>query len=130
MSPSCRSGASLVVSSAVKSNHKNQPTHQVTLREIPPPLTHGPALFLGVGSDFLVKALHASRVWCLVVASLIFTLAQLCALNIVNPHYLGFVSALSGLGYGFLLPDPSIRNPTRPESRQPRSLVGLGAASG
>jgi len=25
-----------------------------------------------------------------------------CALNIVNPHYLALVSGLSGLGYGFL----------------------------
>lgn len=56
----------------------------------------------GVGSDFLVKVLHASRVWCLVIASLIFSVAQICALNIENPNYLGFVSGLSGLGYGFL----------------------------
>ncbi|KAI3332317.1 MFS general substrate transporter [Xylariaceae sp. AK1471] len=59
-------------------------------------------LLSGVGSDFLVKVLHASRVWCLVIASLIFSLAQICALNIINPHLLGFVSGFSGLGYGFL----------------------------
>ncbi|KAI0405013.1 MFS general substrate transporter [Xylaria palmicola] len=59
-------------------------------------------LLSGVGSDFLVKVLHASRVWCLVIASVVFSLAQICALNIVNPHLLGFVSGLSGLGYGFL----------------------------
>ncbi|KAI1120884.1 MFS general substrate transporter [Nemania abortiva] len=59
-------------------------------------------LLSGVGSDFLVKVLHASRVWCLVIASVIFSLAQICALNIVNPHLLGFVSGFSGLGYGFL----------------------------
>ena len=46
--------------------------------------------------------LHANRVWCLVAASLIFAVAQICALNITNPHALGFVSGLSGLGYGFL----------------------------
>ncbi len=46
--------------------------------------------------------LHASRVWCLVVASVIFCIAQVCALNITNPHLLGFVSGFSGLGYGFL----------------------------
>jgi MFS family permease len=46
--------------------------------------------------------LHASRVWCLVIAGFIFTVAQLCALNMVNPNLLGFVSGLSGLGYGFL----------------------------
>ncbi|CAK7211495.1 hypothetical protein SBRCBS47491_001145 [Sporothrix bragantina] len=56
----------------------------------------------GVGSDFLVKRLHASRVWCLVIAAIIFVGAQVCAINIVNPHYLGLVSSLSGLGYGFL----------------------------
>ncbi|KAI0429422.1 MFS general substrate transporter [Xylaria sp. FL1042] len=59
-------------------------------------------LLSGVGSDFLIKVLHASRVWCLVIASIIFSLAQICALNIVNPHLLGFVSGFSGLGYGFL----------------------------
>lgn len=46
--------------------------------------------------------MHASRVWCLVVASGIFSLAQICALNVTNPHMLGFVSGFSGLGYGFL----------------------------
>lgn len=56
----------------------------------------------GVGSDFLVKKLHASRVWCLVVATIVFFLAQVCALTIENPHYLAFVSGFSGLGYGFL----------------------------
>jgi MFS family permease len=49
-----------------------------------------------------VKVLRASRVWCLVIASGIFSIAQLCALNIVNPNLLGFVSGFSGLGYGFL----------------------------
>lgn len=57
---------------------------------------------LGVGSDFLVKVLHASRIWCLVVAGTIFFIAQICALSIINPHLLGLVSGLSGLGYGFL----------------------------
>ncbi|PSR81892.1 major facilitator superfamily domain-containing protein [Coniella lustricola] len=59
-------------------------------------------LLSGVGSDFLVKILHASRVWCLVIAGSIFFVAQFCAMNIINPHLLGFVSGLSGLGYGFL----------------------------
>ncbi|KAI0152289.1 MFS general substrate transporter [Hypoxylon sp. NC0597] len=59
-------------------------------------------LLSGVGSDFLVKVLHASRVWCLVIASGIFSIAQICALNVTNPHLLGFVSGFSGLGYGFL----------------------------
>jgi len=56
----------------------------------------------GVGSDFLVKVLRASRAWCLVIACFVFCVAQLCALSIENPHLLGFVSGLSGLGYGFL----------------------------
>ncbi|KAK4186879.1 major facilitator superfamily domain-containing protein [Podospora australis] len=59
-------------------------------------------LLSGVGSDFLVKVVRASRVWCLVIASLVFFIAQIFALNVVNPHFLGFVSGLSGLGYGFL----------------------------
>ncbi|KAK3391018.1 major facilitator superfamily domain-containing protein [Podospora didyma] len=59
-------------------------------------------LLSGVGSDFLVKVLKASRAWCLVVASFVFCIAQVCALNTTNPHFLGFVSGLSGLGYGFL----------------------------
>lgn len=59
-------------------------------------------LLSGVGSDFLVKVLKSSRVWCLVVASGIFSIAQICALNVTNPHLLGFVSGFSGLGYGFL----------------------------
>ncbi|KAI9167265.1 membrane protein [Paramyrothecium foliicola] len=56
----------------------------------------------GVGSDFLVKHLHANRVWCLVVACCVFLVAQVCALNITDPKHLYFVSTLSGLGYGFL----------------------------
>jgi MFS family permease len=59
-------------------------------------------LLSGVGSDFLVKVLKASRLWCLTVASLIFLVAQLFALNVQNPHYLGLVSGFTGLAYGFL----------------------------
>ncbi|KAK3318632.1 major facilitator superfamily domain-containing protein [Apodospora peruviana] len=59
-------------------------------------------LVSGVGSDFLVKVLKASRAWCLVVASFIFFVAQVCALNITNPQLLWLLSGLSGLGYGFL----------------------------
>ncbi|KAK1755975.1 major facilitator superfamily domain-containing protein [Echria macrotheca] len=59
-------------------------------------------LLSGVGSDFLVKNIGASRAWCLVIASFVFSVAQVFALNVVNPHLLGFVSGLSGLGYGFL----------------------------
>jgi fucose permease len=56
----------------------------------------------GVGSDFLVNKLHASRLWCLVAACAIFIFAQICALNVENPHWLGLVSGPSGLAYGFL----------------------------
>ncbi|KFZ02928.1 hypothetical protein V502_11379 [Pseudogymnoascus sp. VKM F-4520 (FW-2644)] len=59
-------------------------------------------LLSGVGSDVLVRRLQASRTWCLTLASAIFTIAQLLALTIRDPHYLLFVSSLSGLAYGFL----------------------------
>jgi MFS family permease len=38
----------------------------------------------------------------LVVASSVFFIAQVFALNVTNPHFLFLVSGLSGLGYGFL----------------------------
>ncbi|KAF4512941.1 hypothetical protein G6O67_000268 [Ophiocordyceps sinensis] len=59
-------------------------------------------LLSGVGSDFLVKSLHASRLWCLFVACIVFLVAQVFALSVQNPHLLGLVSAFSGLGHGFL----------------------------
>ncbi|KAJ6444218.1 MFS transporter [Purpureocillium lavendulum] len=59
-------------------------------------------LLSGVGSDFLVKSLGASRLWCLFIACLVFLVAQASALSIGNPHLLGLVSGLSGMGYGFL----------------------------
>lgn len=58
-------------------------------------------IYIGVGSDWLVKNLQANRMWCLVLAIFLFLLAQVCALTISNPHLLVFVSGLSGLGYGF-----------------------------
>lgn len=33
---------------------------------------------------------------------MLFFLAQIAALNIINPHFLGLVSGLSGIAYGFL----------------------------
>ncbi|KAK6585084.1 hypothetical protein PZA11_001811 [Diplocarpon coronariae] len=59
-------------------------------------------LMSGVGSDFLAKVLHASRWWCLTIASLVFFAAQCFALSIENPHYLHWVSSLTGIAYGFL----------------------------
>ncbi|KAK6219578.1 major facilitator superfamily transporter [Colletotrichum tabaci] len=59
-------------------------------------------LLSGVGSDFIVKVLHGSRVWCLVASSAVFFVAQILALHVINPHLLGLVSGLSGIAYGFL----------------------------
>ncbi|TVY17539.1 putative membrane protein [Lachnellula arida] len=59
-------------------------------------------LFSGVGSDFLHKVLHASRLWCLTLAAVIFLIVQVAALNITNPHQLVIVSSFTGLAYGFL----------------------------
>jgi len=55
----------------------------------------------GVGSDFIVKRLHASRTWCLAISSGIFMVAQLSAMVITNPHFLFIVSSFTGLAYGF-----------------------------
>jgi MFS family permease len=59
-------------------------------------------LLSGAGSDLLVKKLNMNRMWCLFVSALTFTAAQFSALQIQNPHYLAFVSALTGLAYGVL----------------------------
>ncbi|KAF4591524.1 MFS transporter [Ophiocordyceps camponoti-floridani] len=59
-------------------------------------------LISGIGSDFLAKRLHASRIWCLAIACVVFLAAQVSALVIQNPNFLGFVSGLSGFGYGLL----------------------------
>ncbi|TQV96630.1 hypothetical protein V2A60_002984 [Cordyceps javanica] len=59
-------------------------------------------LLSGIGSDFLVKKLGASRVWCLVMSGLLFTVAQLCGLTISTPIYLFLLSSLSGVAYGLL----------------------------
>ena len=59
-------------------------------------------LLSGVGSDVLIKRLHASRIWCLVASAAIFAAAQFLALLIENPSFLFLVSSLTGLGYGAL----------------------------
>ncbi|KAI9689652.1 MAG: hypothetical protein M1820_010122 [Bogoriella megaspora] len=59
-------------------------------------------LLSGVGSDFVVKTLHASRFWNLFVSSLVFTIAQVAALQIINPRSLWLLSSLTGLAYGAL----------------------------
>jgi MFS family permease len=59
-------------------------------------------LISGIGSDYLVKNLHKSRFWCLVVSSSIFALAQFAALSVSSPTWLWLVSSLNGLGYGAL----------------------------
>lgn len=50
----------------------------------------------GIGSDVIVKKLHASRFWCLLVSAIIFSIGQLCGTQIGNPHLLPFVSAITG----------------------------------
>lgn len=59
-------------------------------------------LLSGVGSDMLVKKLSMSRFWCLFISSCVFCAAQVCAIKIENPNYLGFVSGVTGVAYGFL----------------------------
>jgi len=59
-------------------------------------------LLSGIGSDILIKRLHASRIWCLVASAAIFAGAQLLALLIQNPNFLFLVSSLTGLAYGAL----------------------------
>jgi MFS family permease len=56
----------------------------------------------GVGSDYLNQKLRMSRFWCLVISATVFTVAQICALQVENPHFLYLVSCLTGLGYGAL----------------------------
>ena len=59
-------------------------------------------LFSGAGSDLIVRKLHMNRMWCFFISALTFAAAQFCALQIQNPHYLAFVSGLTGLAYGIL----------------------------
>lgn len=50
----------------------------------------------GIGSDLIVKKLHASRHWCIFLSAMIFCVAQICGATIGNPHLLGFVSGING----------------------------------
>ncbi|KAM5432105.1 hypothetical protein MferCBS31731_007606 [Microsporum ferrugineum] len=59
-------------------------------------------LLSGIGSDFVVKRLHMSRFWCLFVASILFCISQFGGSKISDPHYLPFVSSMTGLAYGML----------------------------
>jgi hypothetical protein len=59
-------------------------------------------LLSGIGSDFLVSKLNASRFWCLFVSAGIFCIVQVLATVISDPHYLVLVSGLTGLAYGIL----------------------------
>jgi len=59
-------------------------------------------LLSGIGSDVIVKKLHMSRFWCIIISSLVFCAAQVAGATIENPNSLVFVSGLTGLGYGFL----------------------------
>ena len=44
----------------------------------------------------IVKNLHLSRFWCLVISSCIFCVGQICGASIWNPHFLPFVAGLNG----------------------------------
>ncbi|ORY18588.1 major facilitator superfamily domain-containing protein [Clohesyomyces aquaticus] len=59
-------------------------------------------LLSGIGSDLIVKKLHGSRFWCAALSASVFSLAQILALRIENPHFLYLVSGLCGLAYGVL----------------------------
>jgi MFS family permease len=54
----------------------------------------------GVSSDIVVRKTGLSRLWMVVMAGIIFWIAQISALSIDNPHLLYLVATLSGLGYG------------------------------
>ncbi|RKF64572.1 putative membrane protein [Erysiphe neolycopersici] len=56
----------------------------------------------GIGSDFLVKILKVSRLWCLVFASTLFFVAQIFAITVTDPRMLFLVTAPTGLAYGFV----------------------------
>lgn len=49
----------------------------------------------------IVRRLHASRYWCILISSCIFGIAQACGAQIEKPELLIFVSGLTGLAYGF-----------------------------
>ncbi|KAL2000969.1 hypothetical protein VTN02DRAFT_2415 [Thermoascus thermophilus] len=55
----------------------------------------------GIGSDFLVQ-LRLSRLWCLFLSAVVFTVSQLAGAAIAGPHALALVSTATGLAYGFL----------------------------
>lgn len=53
----------------------------------------------------MVKKLHMSRFWCLLVGSVVDCVAQICGARVENPHMLIFVSALTGCK--LIAPSPS-----------------------
>ena len=55
----------------------------------------------GIGSDWLIHH-NSSRFWTLVASSSVFTLAQIVAMTLENPHHLYWLSGLTGLAYGAL----------------------------
>ncbi|KAK2742758.1 hypothetical protein FQN55_007699 [Onygenales sp. PD_40] len=59
-------------------------------------------LLSGIGSDFLVKKLHMSRLWCVFVSAILFCVGQFAGFQVSNPHHLVIVSGITGLAYGFL----------------------------
>ena len=50
----------------------------------------------GIGSDVIVKRLHASRWWCVFISGLMFLVAEISGARIENPHLLPFLSGMTG----------------------------------
>jgi hypothetical protein len=51
---------------------------------------------IGIGSDVVVKKLHMSRFWCVIISSLVFCAAQVAGATVENQNSLVFVSGLTG----------------------------------
>ncbi|KAF8423119.1 major facilitator superfamily domain-containing protein [Tirmania nivea] len=59
-------------------------------------------IFAGVSSDILVRSYQAQRFWLVTASTILFCIAQVCALSVETPHWLFLVSGISGLAYGML----------------------------
>lgn len=83
----------------------------------------------GVSSDILVRNYQAQRFWLVTTSTILFCIAQVCALSVETPYWLFLVSGISGLAYGMLFGVfPTIvrfRAPALPGHYVPM-LMGLG----
>lgn len=59
-------------------------------------------IFAGVSSDILVRTYQAQRFWLVITSTILFCIAQVCALSVETPQWLFLVSGVSGLAYGML----------------------------